>query len=163
MQCKCTTLVYFFIILAHLVNCKQYGRNQEKLMFPCNKEDYFFQSDLAWMLLLEEAHIQSLDSHLIISRKVCSKNIPNRTKIQANCNTLYSLIALCKLNCFFKVIDDAPEVIRAVRKDEACGKVHEEKQTWDDLNVVTVTCLTEGTGNFALMVGNYLREESKDA
>jgi len=64
---------------------------------------------------------------------------------------------------FQKVIDDAPEVIRAVRKDEACGKVDEEKQTWDDLNVVTVTCLTEGTGNFALMVGNYLREESKDA
>ena len=90
--------------------------------------------------------------------KEYSKSYQNSSK-----NTLYSFIALCKLNCFFKVIDDAPEVIRAVRKDEACGKVDEEKQTWDDLNVVTVTCLTEGTGNFALMVGNYLREESKDA
>ena len=66
---------------------------------------------------------------------------------------------------FFKnlVIDDAPEVIRAVRNEKACGKVDEEAQTWDDLNVVTVTCLSEGTGMFALMVGNYIREESKDA
>ena len=37
-----------------------------------------------------------------------------------------------------------------------------EAQTWDDLNVVTVTCLKEGVGMFALMVGNYIREESKD-
>ena len=85
------------------------------------------------------------------------KSYPNSS------NILYFIIALCKLSCFFKVIDDAPEVIHAVRKDEACGKVDEEAQTWDDLNVVTVTCLSEGTGNFALMVGNYLREESKDA
>jgi len=67
------------------------------------------------------------------------------------------------LDHFMKVIDDAPETIRAVRNEEACGKVDSEAQTWDDLNVVTVTCLKEGIGMFALMVGNYIREESKDA
>ena len=61
------------------------------------------------------------------------------------------------------VIDDSPEIIRAVRNEQASGKVDNEAQTWDDLNVVTVTCLAEGKGMFALMVGNYITDDSKEA
>ena len=65
---------------------------------------------------------------------------------------------LCNL-----VIDDAPDVIRAVRNLEASGKMDTVAKKWEDSNVVTVTCLAEGTGMFALMVGNYIREESKES
>ena len=61
------------------------------------------------------------------------------------------------------VIDDAPDVIRAVRNLEASGKMDTEAKKWEDSHVVTVTCLAEGTGMFALMVGNYIREESKES
>jgi len=64
---------------------------------------------------------------------------------------------------FIKVIDDTPEVIRAVRNEKASGKIDEEAKTWDDLHVISVTCLSEGTAMVALMVGNYITEQSKNA
>lgn len=64
---------------------------------------------------------------------------------------------------YYIVIDDAPDTIRVVRNEEASGKLDMEAKTWDDYHVYTATCLAEGTGMFAVMVGNYIREESKDA
>ena len=66
-------------------------------------------------------------------------------------------------NKTFLVIDDTPEVIRAVRNEKASGKIDEEAKTWDDLHVISVTCLSEGTAMVALMVGNYITEQSKNA
>ena len=75
-----------------------------------------------------------------------------------NLNILTRSYYFCNL-----VIDDAPDVIRAVRNLEASGKMDTEAKKWEDSHVVTVTCLAEGTGMFALMVGNYIREESKES
>ena len=78
--------------------------------------------------------------------------------IRGNTNRIWSFSFFLR-----PVIDDAPDTIRVVRKEEASGKLDMEAQTWDDLHVYTATCLAEGTGMFAVMVGNYIREESKDS
>ena len=76
-----------------------------------------------------------------------------------------SILTYWQCHNYFRnlVIDDAPDVIRAVRNIEASGKMDTAAKKWDDSHVVTVTCLSEGTGMFALMVGNYIREESKES
>ena len=48
------------------------------------------------------------------------------------------------------------------RNEEASGKKNIEAQTWDDLHVYTITCLEEGSGMFAVMVGNQITEQTRD-
>ena len=48
------------------------------------------------------------------------------------------------------------------RNEEASGKKNIEAQTWDDLHVYTITCLEEGSGMFAVMVGNQITEQTID-
>ena len=64
-------------------------------------------------------------------------------------------------NIIILVITDT-DAFTVARNEEASGKKNIEAQTWDDLHVYTITCLEEGSGMFAVMVGNQITEQTID-
>ena len=69
------------------------------------------------------------------------------------------VVMMC--NMILLVITDT-DAFTVARNEEASGKKNIEAQTWDDLHVYTVTCLEEGSGMFAVMVGNQITEQTRD-
>ena len=71
-------------------------------------------------------------------------------------------VLICNLLHLAPVLVDAPETFRVVRNEEASGKTNLEARTWGDLHVYTATCLAEGSGQFAVMVGNNIKYDPED-